>query len=171
MLRSLLADRFKLNLGHQTKELPVYALVVASGRAKLTPTASAPTDAANTNQPGQDRLPGILVSPGRMTARAMPMSFFADVLGEEPELGGRLVLDETGIKGKYDFTLHWAAEGSGPWPANAGGTRQADIVPAGDSSGPSIFTAIREQLGLKLEPTKGPVEILRIDNIERPSEN
>jgi uncharacterized protein (TIGR03435 family) len=86
---------------------------------------------------------------------------------------GRTVLDQTGLKGIYDLTLKWTPDqstaamnqsppGAGPAPDNA---------PPPDTSGPSIFTAVQEQLGLKLESTKGPVEILVIDHVEQPSEN
>jgi uncharacterized protein (TIGR03435 family) len=82
-------------------------------------------------------------------------------------------LDQTGLKGNYDFALQWtpdqaqAAMPTGPAGVNPG----ADAAPPPDTSGPSIFTAIQEQLGLKLESTKGPVESIVIDHIERPSEN
>jgi bla regulator protein blaR1 len=164
MVRSLLANRFKLSLGRETKELPVYALVIAKGGAKLTPTTDVPF-----NRSG---LPGVMMSPGRMTAKGMPMDFFAQVLGDLPELGGRVVLNQTGMKEKYDFTLECAAERSAPLPgATAGDQMSGNVLRPPDPSAPSIFTEIQEQLGLKLEPTKGPVEILVIDRIEKPSEN
>jgi uncharacterized protein (TIGR03435 family) len=85
----------------------------------------------------------------------------------------RTVLDQTGLKGNYDVTLLWtpdeasAAMTAGP----GGGASGAGAAPPPESSGPSLFTAIQEQLGLKLESTKGPVEVLVIEHIERPSEN
>jgi uncharacterized protein (TIGR03435 family) len=81
------------------------------------------------------------------------------------QITGRTVLDKTGLKGNYDLTLNWAPE-ENPAVFNTG----ADTTPS-DSSGPSIFTALQEQLGLKLESQKAPVEILIIDHVERPSEN
>jgi bla regulator protein blaR1 len=173
MLRALLVDRFKLKLDYQTKQLPIYALVVAKGGPKLTPTTlppAAPT--ADAKVQSQPRGPMMMMSPGRLTARDVPISSFAEVLGRQPELGGRLVVDQTGLKGKYDFTLQFAPEtgmlipGTNdrpPMPANA--------PPPPDANAPSIFTAIQEQLGLKLEPAKGPVQTLVIESIEVPSEN
>jgi uncharacterized protein (TIGR03435 family) len=89
----------------------------------------------------------------------------------EPELEGRTVLDKTGLSGKYEFTLQWIPE-QGPgqtFPGPEAGAQAA--APPSDDSGPSIYTALQEQLGLKLESTKGPVEFLVIDRVERPSEN
>jgi uncharacterized protein (TIGR03435 family) len=171
MLRSLLADRFKLKMSHETKELPIFALVVAKGGPKLTPSAATPEQHAGANGPGGERGPGIMMSLGELRGRGMPIHTLAEVLARQPEVGGRLVLDETGIKGNYDFTLHWAAQGPRALEANAGDNQAGGNGAPADSSGPSIFTAIQEQLGLKLEPTKGPVEMLVIDNIEKPSEN
>jgi bla regulator protein blaR1 len=171
MLRSLLADRFKLKVSHETKELPVFALVIGKGGPKLTPASAPSTQPAGANAPGGQRGPGIMMSPGGIKGRGMPIHTFAEVLARQPELGGRLVLDQTGIKGNYDFTLEWAAERPEPLPGTAGRDQAAGNAPPVDSSGPSIFTAIQEQLGLKLESTKGPVDMLVIDNIEKPSEN
>ena len=86
---------------------------------------------------------------------------------------GRTVLDQTGLKGNYDFTLHWTPDQSqAAMPMGPDGGKPAtDNAPPPESSGPSIFTAIQEQLGLKLESTKGPVDVIVIDHIERPSEN
>jgi uncharacterized protein (TIGR03435 family) len=80
---------------------------------------------------------------------------------------GRTVVDETGLKGKYDFTLKWAPDDAAAQSET--GSNAAGETP--DAAGPSIFTAIQEQLGLKLEPAKRPVECLVIDHVEMPSEN
>lgn len=178
MLQSLLTDRFKLKLGHETKELPIYNLVVAKGGPKLTPTtvpeapppASAP--AASANKQSRPRGPMLMMSPGRLTGKAVEMSSLAEVLGRNPALGGRLVVDQTGLKGKYDFGLQFAPEremlmrGTSDQPA-----MPADGPPPPDANAPSIFTAIQEQLGLKLESGKGTVQTLVIENIETPTEN
>jgi uncharacterized protein (TIGR03435 family) len=79
---------------------------------------------------------------------------------------GRVVIDKTGIDGRYDVTLKWTPD-SGTTPVNSG----TEGTAAPPDSGPSIFTAIQEQLGLKLEPAKGPVQVLVIDHVEMPSEN
>jgi uncharacterized protein (TIGR03435 family) len=171
MVRSLLAERFKLKMSHETKELPVFALVVAKGGPKLTASAVTQEQHAGGNGPGGGRGPGIMMSPGELRGAGMPIHMLAEALGRQPDVGGRLVLDETGIKGNYDFTLHWAAQAPRALEASAGNDQAAGNGPPADSSGPSIFTAIQEQLGLKLESTKGPVEMLVIDNVEKPSEN
>jgi bla regulator protein blaR1 len=172
MLRSLLGDRFKLNLNVQTKELPIYALVVAKSGPKLTPTTVNPDLPPSAQAQAPPQGPMIHMSPGRITARMMPMSALAEVLGLESELGGRLVIDQTGIQGKYDFTLEFAPERPEPLPGTAGAPPMGmKGPPPPDPNAPSIFTAIQQQLGLKLEPQKGPVEVLVIDHIEKPSEN
>lgn len=175
MLQSLLIDRFKLKLGHETKELPVYDLVVAKGGPRLTPTtapAAPPPPAASSNGQPRSRGPAMMISPGRLTARDVPISFFAQSLGRQPELGGRLVVDKTGLTGKYDFTLQFAPERQMLMPGtNDRAPMGADGPPPPDPNAPSIFTAIQEQLGLKLEPTKGPVQTLVIESIQQPSEN
>ncbi len=83
------------------------------------------------------------------------------------------MIDQTGLTGKYDFTLRWTPDqGSVATPARPDGPiPETDSPTSSEGSGPSIFTAVQEQLGLKLESTKGPVEIIVIDHIERPSEN
>src|SRR5207253_1860115 len=86
---------------------------------------------------------------------------------------GRSVVDKTGLKGNYDFTLHWAPDQTqgAMFKGPEGAIPETASGPPPDTSGPSIFTAIQEQLGLKLESTKGPVEMIVIDHVERPSED
>jgi uncharacterized protein (TIGR03435 family) len=98
------------------------------------------------------------------------LSFVAKQLSQQLE---RTVQDKTGLSGKYDFTLQWTPdERAGPMSAaTQGGGSRSDDAPPPDSSAPSIFTALQEQLGLKLESGKAPVEILVIDHVEAPSEN
>jgi uncharacterized protein (TIGR03435 family) len=158
MVKSLLADRFKLQMRHETREIPVYALVVAKSGSKLTPTTPEPVVAVDPNAPPA---PYTYKSPwklnvGLIGGHGVTMSDLATMLWTEREIGSRKVLDKTGLEGKYDFTLKWASE---------------DQAASTDSSGPSIFTAIQEQLGLRLESTKAPLDVLVIDHIERPSEN
>ena len=96
------------------------------------------------------------------------MAVFAGRLSQQL---GRPVIDRTGLKGGYDFTLEWApAPGEGSAEA-IGLPPRADPPAAGESNGPSIFTAVQDQLGLKLEPQKGPVDMIIIDHVERASEN
>jgi bla regulator protein blaR1 len=90
-----------------------------------------------------------------------------------PQRLGRDVVDQTGLKGNYDFDLKWAPDQSRPemMMGPEGGKLGADNAPPTDTSGPSLFTAVQEQLGLKLESRKGPVDILVIDQAERPTED
>jgi len=103
---------------------------------------------------------------GQINGQGMPMELLANQLSN---ILGRSVLDRTGLKGSYDVKLEWTPdqEQGGIF----GGGPDAPPPPPSDSSGPSIFTALQEQLGLKLESQKGPVEIIVIDHLEKPSEN
>ncbi len=160
MLQALLADRFKLKVHSETRQLPIYELVVGKDGAKLKeagPDDARPNGLKDTH--GQPLKFGFIkfLHPSEAVAQAMPMARLADLMSQ-PFLGiGRPVVDKTGLTSTYDFTLKWTP----------------DQIPNGaspnDDSGPSIFTAIQEQLGLKLVPAKGPVEVLVIDQIEKPS--
>jgi len=188
MVQSLLADRFKLVVKYTTGDVSGYALVVAKGGVKLRETVpgSAPPP-SSTPPPGfvlpppppplgtapiAPQVPAtppratILIRPGEITAFAEPISALARSLQDEL---GSPVLDQTGLKGDYNFALRWTPEVKAPGatPARPPGT---ETVPP-DASGPSIFTAVQEQLGLKLESTKGGEEAIKIVHIEKPSEN
>jgi uncharacterized protein (TIGR03435 family) len=146
MLRTLLADRFQLKVHREKREGPVYALVVDKKGPKLTPsTASDSTFSAG----GGARAV-------RLTFQKQTMEYLALQLSNSGGLG-REVLDKTGLTGSYDFQLNWAAGQDGNPPP--------------DSNEPGLFTALEEQLGLKLEPQKGLVELLIIDHAEKPSPN
>jgi uncharacterized protein (TIGR03435 family) len=150
MMQSLLAERFKLVVHRVAKEMPVYALVVAKNGSRLQ---LAKTD--ETNFRG---------SRGLYDCQAVPVSMLAGQLGRTL---GRPVTDETGLKGQYDFKLEWTPTPDEPPP---GPEPLARSVP--DQTGPSIFTALQEQLGLKLESRKGQVDVLVIDSVEKvPTEN
>ena len=169
MLQSMLADRFKLALHHEMKELPVYVLVLAKNGSKLhesadTPDAPAPSGPPAPNEP-QRRHTLRMNGPGNVSAIAQNLDILADVLSHQL---GRPVLNQTGLKGNYDFTLKWTPDMA--HRQMPGGT-PGDAAPPPDVSGPSIFTALQEQLGLKLESQKGPEDTLVIDHVERPSEN
>jgi bla regulator protein BlaR1 len=163
MTRSLLADRFKLVVSHETKELPIFALVVAKGGPKLTPTKWVEPD-SGTPPPSTPpaNAPHLMLSRDKITAVNQPMSGLADLLALMPDLGGRMVVDQTGIKGNYDFEIHFTSEAPAKNPMES--------APADDSA-PSIFTALEEQMGLKLDTTKGPVDTYTIEHIEQPSDN
>lgn len=148
MLQSFLADRFQLKVHIETKELPVYELVVTKGSPKFHEAAS-----GNGSADG-GKTPGMWIHNNELTATAIPLTSLTAMLSRQLH---RTVLDKTGLTGKYDLDLKWAPDdGQDPSP---------------DSSAPSIFTALQEQLGLKLQSSRGPVETLVVDHVEMPSEN
>ncbi|HYK37031.1 M56 and DUF3738 domain-containing protein [Alloacidobacterium sp.] len=173
MVQSLLADRFKLKVSHQMKELPVYALVVAKNGPKLTPSKPEPSPAEGAGTDAQPTMRrGIMMNGrGELQATGVSMSLLADVLSRQRETGGRIVIDKTGLAGNYDWTLHWTPESPAPLFKGADNNAPPDGAPTPDTSGPTFFTALEEQLGLKLEPQKGSVETLVIDSAEQPTAN
>jgi len=180
MMQSLLADRFKLKVHFESRELPIYALVVAKGGPKLAPANEPPAAEGDQPQPPQPSLPakpedvrkGILVlfrgQQATMTAKGATLDGLMHWLAGYSEIGGRTVVNQTGLSGTYDFTLRWTRE------RLAATGQQGDSPGSATSSepeGPALFTGLQEQLGLRLVSTKGPVEVLVIDHIEKPSEN
>ncbi len=161
MLEALLEDRFHLKMTHETREMPVYDLVVAKGGSKLKESAVPTGDSS-----GRGGRPQISMGRGLITFKAGPMEILATQLSNQL---GRTVIDKTGLSGNYDFELKWTPDLGQQQlgPREVGGPEAAPPV---DANGPSIFTALQE-LGLKLESTKGPVEILVIDHVEKPAEN
>jgi uncharacterized protein (TIGR03435 family) len=170
MVQSLLADRFKLKVSHGTKELPIYALVIAKNGPKLQESKPGDTNPSAWKRSGGSGHASTPVGVTRWTDRGASMPNFADQLSRHLR---QTVLDRTGLKAKYTFTLEFADDRTRPAMLRASddGDLRASNGPLPESSGPSIFTALQEQLGLKLESTKGPVDIIVIDHIERPSEN
>jgi uncharacterized protein (TIGR03435 family) len=166
MIRSLLEDRFRLRVSTQSKELSVFALVVAKGGPKIA-TSNVPPGFADHRTP---TLAG--GSRGDMKAVSVSMSLFAQWLSGSDDTGGRVVIDATGLTGAYDFALNWLPEHLRRAQLSGSGAGQ---VPTGVAStevpGISLFTALQEQLGLKLESRKAPVAVLAIDHVERPSPN
>jgi uncharacterized protein (TIGR03435 family) len=159
MVQALLMDRFKLQAHRETKEQPIYFLVVAKGGSKLGD--------AKPSEINESR--GLMTrSRDRLQGTGVVMSQIVSALTQVTE---RTVLDKTGLTGKYDFTLHWAPDEAGASLLKAANSGQPSNETALPSSGPSIFTAVEEQLGLRLEPAKGPVECLVIDHVEQPTEN
>jgi uncharacterized protein (TIGR03435 family) len=151
MLREVLADRFKLKFHRETRQLPVYELTVAKNGPKLREP-----DAAR-----KGIEPRFAPSAGRLVASNQTMAVLATVL---PRTLRRRVLDRTGLKGHYDFVLQWTPDENETAPL-----RPSSTLP--DPNGPSIFSAIQEQLGLRLESSRGPVEVLVIEDVEKPSIN
>jgi bla regulator protein BlaR1 len=168
MLQPLLAERFQLKVHTETRNLPLFALVVAKGGPKLQ--EAKPGDTYPNGFKGFDGSAGaglMHMGPGRLTGQGLTISFLARTLSQQL---GSTVEDKTGLTGKYDFTLQWTPDRTTS-PMSSEGGQQGRGATLTDSSGPSIFTAIQEQLGLKLESQKGPVEVLVIDHVETPSEN
>jgi uncharacterized protein (TIGR03435 family) len=165
MFRGVLAERFKLTVHRETKELPVYSLVVAKNGPKIhavdegdcpeVPTPQNPCRSLRSNQFGQ------------LTAIKAPMPALALVL---VGFARRVVVDKTGLQGSYSYTLDWKKYLQPPQlPPGADPAVPIAMDPA--SLEAAIATALEEQLGLKLESGKGPVEMIVVDHLERPSEN
>jgi uncharacterized protein (TIGR03435 family) len=177
MLQSLLEDRFKLKIHRETKDIPIYALTVAKGGGKLRAfkegscnpydiTATFPPPPPPEN-PCRNRG---TTNQGTLTidAQANTLDDFARfVLG----VMDRPVINKTGIKGRFDFHLEYKPDDASSPIERGGNSAGGPDAPSDASSGESIFTALQEQLGLKLVPTRGPGEILVIDSVERPTEN
>lgn len=157
LIRSLLADRFGLTLHRETRELPVYALVVAPGGPK-------PALARNDSNP--NGLPSLLFRGlGVLPALNARLADLAEVL--QVAVLDRPVVDRTNLTERYDFTLTWT-----PDESQFAGLGVRVPPPSGDPNAPpGLFTAVQEQLGLKLDSTRAPVEVVVIDKIERPSVN
>lgn len=147
LTRKLLEERFGLKVHKETKELAVYAITVAKGGEKMATSAGDPNGTPDENERSNG---------GMVTMRMTNMS-----MGElAPDLGyflDRPAVDRTSLTGRYDFQLKWTADES--------------RAPADGSAPPGLFTAIQEQLGLKLEPAKAPVDLLVVDGVQRPSAN
>jgi bla regulator protein blaR1 len=176
MMRSLLADRFKLIVHLEQRELPVYVLAVARSDGRLGPQLKPSTTncqalmAANRGRGGPPPAPmpngappcGMRVAPGAVLGGGFPITQLATTLSQ---LVGRSVVDRTGLSGEYDIELKFA-----PDQMPIGLPPKLDVpLPPLDPNGPSIFTALQEQLGLKLESSKDAVDVLVIDHAEPPT--
>jgi uncharacterized protein (TIGR03435 family) len=142
-LRVMLSDRYQLKFHRETKEMPVYGLTIAKGGVKL--------EAAAEGDNSESRMNGSRTEDGKssLTGKNLPLENLARFLSNQT---ARPVIDQTGLAGKYNFKLIYAPD-------------------MNDLTGPSIFTALQEQLGLKLESQKGPADVLVIDSVQKPSEN
>jgi len=146
MVQAMLADRFKLVTHMETREMPIYALVVTKGGPKLGDPKSDGTNVSHS----RDHLE---------VEGADSLTLLAEELSKEV---GRDVVDKTGVSGRYDLKLKWAPDDASASASGNGASADA---------GPSLFTALQEQLGLRLEAAKGPVQVLVIDHVEEPSTN
>jgi uncharacterized protein (TIGR03435 family) len=149
MLRTMLAERFGLQVRQETRERPIYALTLARRDGKL----GAQLKPADASCPGGPGTCGVQMGDNALSSRSITMARLAGELS----FVGRKVVDRTGLTGAFDVNLQWTPDSPGGAPT--------------DGNLPSIFTALQEQLGLKLEPTTGPVDVLVIVRAERPTAN
>jgi uncharacterized protein (TIGR03435 family) len=155
ILQKLLADRFQLRFHHAQAELAVYRIVQAKGGAKLTPATASDL---------QTNTAAVAFTEGAMVVGNATLPEFASLMQRYVALD-RPIVDHTGLTGKFDFKLSWTPDfsqfnGTPPWGAKPD-----------ETAAPSLYTAIQEQLGLKLEPAKELADTLVIDGVEKPSEN
>jgi uncharacterized protein (TIGR03435 family) len=187
MMQTLLRDRFKLVFHNERREMPIYALVMARADGRLgdglrpVPENECPAPGAVPAGPppplpspsDPDPKPpcgSVTFGPGRLVAHGAPLEMLVRSIANLPAITAfnRIVKDETGLKGTYDFDLKWAAEigrFGGPPP---GGAPPPSANPADE---PALVTALREQLGLKLEPRRAVVDVMVIDSAEKPADN
>jgi uncharacterized protein (TIGR03435 family) len=149
LVRTLLEDRFHLRVSIKSIEVPSYALIAGKGGTRVRPYD--PADGKHFR--------GLVGPLGNIEARGASMQALADRISDMAEAGGRVVLDKTNLPGEFSWTLHWTPE----MPPDAGQSN--------DENYPTLFTALQEQLGLKLESLKSPVEVVVIDHIEKPTAN
>jgi uncharacterized protein (TIGR03435 family) len=162
MLQSLLADRFRLAIRKDTRDTPVYVLVKARADGALGPRMGESTNGCSTRPapgatppPGAEVACGMEFTRGRISAKGMRMQAITATLQRYVD---RLLLDETGLNADFDVDLEWSPEAlsaDNPSPGN----------------GASIFTAVQEQLGLRLESRRAPVEVVIVERADRPTEN
>lgn len=175
MLQVLLKDRFHLTMNQETKELPIYAIVLARKDGKLGPGlieakegSCKPPDPSKFDRPAE---PGELPVCNRMMVGAKQIGAVSvrvgDLTASLSRLLGRNVVDKTGLTGKYNIQMKWSPDET--QAVQAAPATQPAL--AGDALGSSIFTAFQEQLGLKLEAQKGPVKVLIVESADNPSEN
>jgi uncharacterized protein (TIGR03435 family) len=184
MLQSLLEDRFQLKAHLETRELPIYELVVARGGPKLKmsedqtpPAPMSPADmAALMGRGGRGAGPAgppprgmFNRGNGQYQGTSVRLNTMVNALTQQL---GRPVIDKTGLDALYDISLKWTPGAEQvPNPFALAPPLGGAAPPPPDPSGPSIFTALQEQLGLRLESTKGPMEVVIIDSAEKPAEN
>ncbi len=155
MVKALLEDRFRLQVHHETKELPAFVMTVLKSGSKLKPSEASPANADETKPTRPSGL--FLRGRGRLEGVQATLEMLTTILGMQPEIGVRPLIDKTGLSGKFDFTLNWTPDGGT-------GSTSSD-------TGLSLFTALQEQLGIRLEATKAPVDVIVIDHVEMPSAN
>jgi len=158
-LQALLAERFQLTIHRETKEQSVYALLVGKNGPKF--------EASQIKDGHTERR--MMMGRGMVNGQGVEVQMLANVLSNQL---GRPVVDRTGLTGRFDIKLQWTPDpGQSLTPLGGAPPPGVQAPPPPDPNGPSIFTAVQEQLGLRLESQKGPVEMIVIDRVEKPSEN
>ena len=167
MVRSLLMERFRLAVHSEVRDGDVYDLIIARSAADLGPMLKAPSPDCAVAIADWRQCPRSIY-PGKLMGTGITMADLARML--EPFTEQRTVRDRTGLTGRYDVQLTWTPDRLGPLPPNAPDevVRAREAI---DPNGPALSTALREQLGLRLEPKKDKVDVLVIDRVERPTEN
>jgi uncharacterized protein (TIGR03435 family) len=170
MLQAILADRFKLTIHNGSKEHSSYSLVIAKSGPKLKEGKPGDTYDDGIKGTGGRGLGGdmMIMRKGLIRAQGILMETLAQALTRQLD---RPVVDKTGLTGRYDFTLQWAVEQNQAQPPRGDASDGSAPPLSPDASGPSLFTALQEQLGLKLEGGRDPIQFIFIDHIEKPSRN
>jgi uncharacterized protein (TIGR03435 family) len=183
MLQNLLADRFRLKVHRETRVMPILELTVAKGGPKLkAPTQVLAQDDGVTGEPSVDKFGFPVIPPGKtnmlvMDGRARWQAPNAEMKQLTQMLAGELgkpVTDSTGLNGRYDFSLYWMSGEMDPPELAPTADTDAPAAAAGTPGGvlgPTIFGALKDQLGLRLDAKKGPANILVVDSASRPTEN
>jgi uncharacterized protein (TIGR03435 family) len=176
MLLPLLEDRFNLKYHHETRELPTYALVVAKNGLKMKASAPddppkadgapKPEDGDAKDKPHMGRHSLMMNGRGHLESTGTTTEMLSHILAQQL---GRTVVNKTGLTGNYDYTLQWTPDDVGTPMGGDAGPGKGDISP--EAGGPTLLTALEEQLGLKLESQKGTVDVIVIDRIDLPSGN
>jgi bla regulator protein BlaR1 len=176
MMLQLLVDRFNLKYHHEQRELPMYAMVVAKGGLKMKPTQADPPGTTAPDNDGPPPSAGsrppmgkhmLMMNPGHLESTGASTDMLSHIFSRQLQ---RTVVDKTGLSGEYDFTLDYTPDNM-PMPPHGGPDGGPKPEGPADQGGPSLFTAVEEQLGLKLEATKGIVDVIVIDHIDPPTEN
>jgi uncharacterized protein (TIGR03435 family) len=160
MLKKLLTDRFNLTFHREKKEFSIFELTVAKGGSKIAISTASFDEASNVTSTLYPASSGG-IDHALLPAHNVTMREFASVL--QRAILDRPVVDKTGLSGRYDFNLEWT-----PDESQFGGQLPPGVP---DSDKPGLFTAVQQQLGLRLEAVKGPLDVLVIDRLDRPSEN
>lgn|ERR1017187_646368 len=168
----LLVSRFNMKFHHETKVIPVFCLMVDKNGPKLKKPTPGNSYSHGVQGPDGPRGGGNMVTGDKITGQGVPISDLVALLTFQSRIGQTIrldhtIVDRTGLAGKYDFTLSWKADDLAGGGGQFGNNNSGDS----DASGPSLFTALRKELGLVLKLQKVPTDVIVVDHIEKPSEN